>query len=84
MKNTKIAILGAGPAGISAAYHLQQQGYNPVIYEKRNDFGGLCGSFEIDGYRFDHFAHMAFSKDSVVNDLLEQKNRMYHTLSGGL
>lgn len=73
MKNTKIAILGAGPAGISAAYHLQQQGYNPVIYEKRNDFGGLCGSFEIDGYRFDHFAHMAFSKDSVVNDLLEQK-----------
>lgn len=73
MTKQDIVILGAGPAGISAGYHLKQQGISAEIYEKKDDFGGLCGSFPVGGYRFDHFAHMTFSKDPTVNALLEEK-----------
>lgn len=80
MTDKRIAILGAGPAGISAAYHLKQLGYDATVYEKRDDFGGLCGSFKIGDYRFDRFAHMTFSKDPVVNGLLElQTECIAHT-----
>lgn len=73
MMKQDIVILGAGPAGISAGYHLKQQGISAEIYEKKDDFGGLCGSFLVGGYRFDHFAHMTFSRDPAVNALLEKK-----------
>ena len=73
MGNKDIVILGAGPAGISAGYHLKQQGIEAVLYEKKDDFGGLCGSFSVGGYRFDHFAHMTFSKKTEVNALLEEQ-----------
>lgn len=68
-----VAVLGAGPAGISAAYHLKLKGAKTVIYEKKEDYGGLCGGFDISGYHFDYFAHMTFSKDKDVNGLLEEK-----------
>lgn len=73
MAEKKIVVLGAGPAGISAGYHLKQQGIEAEIYEKKDDFGGLCGSFQVGDYRFDRFAHMTFSKNPDVNFLLEQK-----------
>lgn len=73
IKKQEVVVLGAGPAGISAAYHLKQQGIEATVYEKKDDFGGLCGSFQLGNYRFDHFAHMTFSKDPDVNDLLEHR-----------
>lgn len=72
-KNVKVTVLGAGPAGISTAYHLSEKGIDTVVYEQRNDYGGLCGSFEIDGFRFDRFAHLTFSKNQEVNEVLEGK-----------
>lgn len=73
MAEKRIAVLGAGPSGISAAYHLKEQGVYADIFEKKDDFGGLCGSFQVGNYRFDHFAHMTFSKNLEVNLLLEKK-----------
>lgn len=73
----KIAILGAGPAGISAAYHLRQAGIQATIYEKKNTYGGLCGGFAIDGFHFDNFAHLTFSKNPKVNALLEEQTPYY-------
>ncbi len=75
MGEKRIAILGAGPAGISAAYYLKSQGVSADIYEKRDDYGGLCGSFKVGSYRFDRFAHMTFSKNPDVNALLEKKTK---------
>lgn len=60
-------ILGAGIAGLSAAYHLGMRGVSSVIYEKDGDWGGLCGSFEIGGFRFDRFMHVAFPPEG--NDM---------------
>ena len=40
-KNKKIAIIGAGPAGLTAASYLARRGFEVYIYEKHNDIGGL-------------------------------------------
>ena len=37
----KIAIVGAGPAGLSCAYFLAEKGYQPVIFEKNEKPGGM-------------------------------------------
>lgn len=40
-KNSKIAIIGSGPAGLSTAYYLNQYGYQCDVYEKEDRIGGL-------------------------------------------
>ena len=56
---TDILIIGAGISGLSAAYHLEKRGKrNYLLVEKEADFGGLCGSFEKDGYTFDWSGHL--------------------------
>ena len=60
----KTVVLGAGIAGISAAYHLRKKGESPVVFEQDADWGGLCGNFTIDGFRFDRFVHFSFAPDS--------------------
>jgi len=56
---TDILIAGAGISGLSAAYHLEKKGKrNYLLVEKEPDFGGLCGSFEKDGYTFDWSGHL--------------------------
>ena len=37
----RVAIVGSGPAGLSCAYHLARMGYQPTVYEARNEVGGL-------------------------------------------
>lgn len=70
-------ILGAGIAGISAAYHLKQKGESSVIFEKDNDWGGLCGFFEINGFRFDRFVHFTFAKDEKIAELFAKSSPLY-------
>lgn len=70
-------ILGAGIAGISAARHLKQKGENSVIFEKDNAWGGLCGFFEIDGFRFDRFVHFTFAKDEKIAELFAKSSPLY-------
>lgn len=40
-KRGKIAIIGSGPAGLSCAYYLTLQGYQPVVYEEKSAGGGM-------------------------------------------
>lgn len=70
-------ILGSGIAGISAGYHLKQKGIDSVIYEKDNDWGGLCGNFTIDGFRFDRFVHFTFTKDEYIAGIFEKSSPLY-------
>lgn len=73
MKKVDTVILGAGIAGMSAAHFLNESGIECVVYEQNSYYGGLCNSFEIEGFRFDTFAHVAFSKNSIVNALFEEQ-----------
>lgn len=40
----KVAIVGSGPAGLTAAYYLRKQGHSVLIYDKMEEAGGLCGT----------------------------------------
>lgn len=70
-------ILGSGIAGISAGYHLEKEGESVVIYEKNNDWGGLCGNFTIDGFRFDKFVHFSFAPDEYTADIFSKSSEMF-------
>jgi phytoene desaturase len=50
---TKVAVIGAGFGGISAAIHLARKGYEVAVFEKQQQPGGKAGQVEMDGYRFD-------------------------------
>ncbi len=51
-KNKSISIIGAGPAGLSAAYDLVQAGYNVEIFDKENKAGGMI-TYAIPDFRMD-------------------------------
>ena len=63
---SRIYILGAGISGLGAGYSLHKQGIPSVILEKDATYGGLCGNFEINSFRFDRFVHFSFSNDEEV------------------
>ena len=69
--------MGAGIAGISAGYHLKQKGIDAVIYEKDADWGGLCGNFTINGFRFDRFVHFTFTNDPYIKGIFEKSSPLY-------
>lgn len=72
MIKTKNLILGAGISGLGAAYALRQKGEEYIIIEKDSTYGGLCSSFEFDGFRFDRFIHLSFSQIEEVNRLFNE------------
>lgn len=58
MKRTHIAILGAGPAGVGAAWQLRKQGKADVtVLEQNAVVGGNAGSFELAGLNVDYGSH---------------------------
>ena len=64
----KIAIIiGAGPAGLTAAYELvTRTAIKPIILEKTNDIGGLSKTVVHNGNRIDIGGHRFFSKSDVI------------------
>ncbi len=52
-----IAVLGAGPAGLAAAWRAAAAGHEVVVLERAGAVGGMAGSFEVAGLRVDHGSH---------------------------
>ncbi|MFQ6540261.1 FAD-dependent oxidoreductase [Aphanothece stagnina] len=50
---SRIAVVGAGMAGLAAARALQAQGFAVTVFEKSRGFGGRCATRWIGDYRFD-------------------------------
>lgn len=66
MKKTAI-IIGAGPAGLTAAYELiKKTDIKPVILEKTGDIGGISKTVVYKGNRIDIGGHRFFSKSNLV------------------
>ena len=65
-----VAIIGAGPAGLTAGYLLTKAGYSVAIIEKDPVYvGGISRTVEHDGFRFDIGGHRFFSRSKEVVDL---------------
>ncbi|MBV7256063.1 NAD(P)/FAD-dependent oxidoreductase [Pacificimonas sp. WHA3] len=65
-----VAIIGAGPAGLTSAYLLTKAGFSVTVIEKDPVYvGGISRTVEHEGYRFDIGGHRFFSKSKEVVDL---------------
>ncbi len=65
-----VAIIGAGPAGLTAGYQLIKAGKSVAIIERDPVYvGGISRTVEHEGYRFDIGGHRFFSKSQAVVDL---------------
>jgi protoporphyrinogen oxidase len=65
-----VGIIGAGPAGLTAAYLLAKQGVSSIVFEADPRYvGGISKTVEHNGYRFDIGGHRFFSKSREVEEL---------------
>jgi protoporphyrinogen oxidase len=64
-----VVILGAGPAGLTAAYELSNLGVPCVVLEREAIVGGLARTVEHNGFRFDIGGHRFYTKLSLVQQI---------------
>ncbi len=67
-----MAVLGAGPAGLTAAHVLAARGHDGVVFEANGAVGGLAKTVEFEGCRFDLGGHRFFTKLKPIERLWEQ------------
>lgn len=65
---TKVIIIGAGPAGLTAAYELVKRGYSVKVFEESNIIGGISKTVNYKGNLMDMGGHRFFSKAPEVNE----------------
>ncbi|RYZ02904.1 MAG: NAD(P)/FAD-dependent oxidoreductase [Myxococcales bacterium] len=66
----RVAVIGAGPAGLTAAYLLAKQGVPTTVFEADAlEVGGISRTAKYKGYRFDIGGHRFFSKSKEVEEL---------------
>ena len=66
----KVGIIGAGPAGLTAAYLLGKEGVPVTVFESDPTYvGGIARTAQYKGYHFDIGGHRFFSKSREVEDL---------------
>jgi len=64
----QVVVIGAGPAGLTAAYELARRGKVCTVLEADDVVGGISRTVERDGWRFDIGGHRFFTKVKAVED----------------
>ena len=72
MPSKKIIVIGAGPAGLSAALKLSEGACEVIVLEASDHVGGLARSFELWNQIVDCGPHRFFSNDKIVNDFFRE------------
>lgn len=70
MKNHRNVVVGAGIAGLTAAYTLKKEGYDPVVLEKSERIGGRMITDVVDGFTIDCGAQFLLDKFPLLTDLI--------------
>ena len=65
----RVVVIGAGPAGLTAAYQLTKEGTPVTVLESTDTVGGISQTAQYKGYRFDIGGHRFFTKVRQVEDL---------------
>lgn len=75
--NSRVAVIGGGPAGLTGAYELQKlsDDYTPVVLEAGNLVGGIARTESHNGFRFDIGGHRFFTK-------IEEVDEVWHEVCG--
>jgi protoporphyrinogen oxidase len=69
LADKKVVIIGAGPAGLTAAYELSKASVDCIVLQKDTALGGLARTIEYKGYRVDLGGHRFFTKIKAVDGL---------------
>jgi len=69
---TKVLIMGAGPAGLTAAYELSANGVSSIVLEADNIVGGIARTANYKGYLFDMGGHRFFTKVTLVERIWKE------------
>ncbi len=74
MTGRRVAVIGAGAAGLAAAYDLTQAGYTVDIFEAGAEVGGLAAGFRDEGWDWtlEKFYHHWFANDDAVFGLIKE------------
>jgi len=67
-----VLVIGAGPAGLTAAYELSRYGIRGAVLEADSVVGGIARTVERDGYRFDIGGHRFFTKVKEIERLWDE------------
>ena len=69
-----VAIIGGGPAGLTAAYelHKHSDSHHPVVFEESDQVGGISRTVQYKGYRYDIGGHRFFTKVKPVQELWKE------------
>ena len=62
----RVGVIGAGPAGLTAAHYLVRRDVDVVVFEQDSQVGGLARTVEHKGFRFDIGGHRFFTKVPAV------------------
>lgn len=72
MGHARIAVLGAGPMGLAAAYQLALDGQRPVVFEADDRVGGMSAAFDFDGLSIERYYHFHCTSDHAFLVLLQE------------
>ena len=72
MNDKKVLVIGAGPAGLTAAYQLSKAGVKSIVLEKDQEVGGLSRTINHKNYYFDLGGHRFFTKIKEVEDIWKE------------
>jgi len=67
-----IGIVGAGAAGLAAAYHLGKQGHHVTVYERAPFIGGQASTFMVGDAKLEKGYHHWFTSDTHIIDLVKE------------
>ena len=68
-RKKRVVVIGAGPAGLTAAYELARLDMLPTVLEQSNTVGGLARTESYRGFHFDVGGHRFFTKVEEITKL---------------
>jgi protoporphyrinogen oxidase len=68
----RIAVVGGGITGLTAAYTLLKQGYEVTVFEARQAIGGLSATYHFGAFSWDRFYHCILTSDDSLLKLIEE------------
>lgn len=68
----RVAVIGGGIAGLTAAYRLAQRGHAVTLWEQAPRLGGQAAAFSVPGGHLEYFYHHLFMSDRAITDLIEE------------
>lgn len=75
MSNESVVIIGAGPAGLAAAYELVKEDIRPIVLEKYDKVGGISRTENYNGYHLDIGGHRFLTKIETIDHLWKEMLR---------